>query len=179
MRNLKYAIFMLPVIILLAGGCSMSEQISIEDEKAAIAQVVDNSIGWAKNKDKDLLFQSLAQDADFFIYHPDSRSTIVGFEAFKDMTERIFMNEAFRATGYDIRDLRITLSRSGETAWYSAMLDDFGEWQGQPTVWKDARWTGVLEKRDGRWVIVQMHFSFASDAPREDESGESGEGETG
>jgi len=25
------------------------------------------------------------------------------------------------------------------------------------------RWTGVVEKRDGRWVIVQQHFSFASD----------------
>lgn len=25
------------------------------------------------------------------------------------------------------------------------------------------RWTGVLEKRDGKWLIVQMHFSFASD----------------
>jgi hypothetical protein len=24
----------------------------------------------------------------------------------------------------------------------------------------------VLEKRAGRWVIVQMHFSFASDRPK-------------
>ena len=23
-------------------------------------------------------------------------------------------------------------------------------------------WTGVLEKRDGRWVTVQQHFSFAA-----------------
>jgi hypothetical protein len=29
--------------------------------------------------------------------------------------------------------------------------------------WKDTRWTGVLEKRNGKWLIVQMHFSFASD----------------
>lgn len=25
------------------------------------------------------------------------------------------------------------------------------------------RWTGVLEKRDGRWVIVQMHGSLEAD----------------
>jgi len=24
----------------------------------------------------------------------------------------------------------------------------------------DTRWTGVMEKRAGRWLIVQMHFSF-------------------
>jgi hypothetical protein len=38
-----------------------------------------------------------------------------------------------------------------------------GEWNGKPSCWKDTRWTGVLEKREGRWVIVQMHFSFAKD----------------
>jgi hypothetical protein len=46
------------------------------------------------------------------------------------------------------------------------MLDDLAEWDGKPTGWKDTRWTGVLEKRDGHWVIVQMHFSFASDRPK-------------
>jgi hypothetical protein len=25
------------------------------------------------------------------------------------------------------------------------------------------RWTGTLEKRDGKWVIVQMHFSFSTE----------------
>jgi len=24
----------------------------------------------------------------------------------------------------------------------------------------NVRWTGVLEKRDGRWLIMQMHFSY-------------------
>ena len=38
---------------------------------------------------------------------------------------------------------------------------------GQPGCWQDTRWTGVLEKRDGRWVIMQMHFSFAADGASE------------
>jgi ketosteroid isomerase-like protein len=63
----------------------------------------------------------------------------------------------------EIRDLRIHVSRSGDVAWYSAMLDDLGEWDGKPVGARDIRWTGVLEKRDGRWVIVQMHGSVASD----------------
>jgi ketosteroid isomerase-like protein len=54
-------------------------------------------------------------------------------------------------------------SRSGDVAWYSAMLDDQGEWDGKPTGAKDIRWTGVLEKRHGRWVVVQMHGSVAVD----------------
>jgi hypothetical protein len=51
-------------------------------------------------------------------------------------------------------------------AWWACILDDLGEWDGRPIGWKDTRWTGVLEKRDGRWLIVQMHFSFAADLVR-------------
>lgn len=114
-------------------------------------------------KDRKLLLDSVAQDLDFFIYHPDSRSTIVGFDAFIRMVDQVFMNEAFRATGFSVRDLKINISNSGDVAWYSAILDDHGEWQGRPSSWIDTRWTGVLEKRKGKWVIVQMHFSFAAD----------------
>ena len=78
------------------------------------------------------------------------------------------MNPAFKATGFEVRELRITLSKSGDVAWYSAMLDDFGEWAGTPTAWINARWTGVLEKRVGHWVIVQMHFSFPTDGEDEE-----------
>ena len=38
-----------------------------------------------------------------------------------------------------------------------------GEWDSKPTGARDIRWTGVLEKRDGRWAIVQMHGSVARD----------------
>lgn len=41
--------------------------------------------------------------------------------------------------------------------------DDLCEWDGKPGGWKDTRWTGVLEKRGGKWLIMQMHFSSAAD----------------
>jgi hypothetical protein len=73
------------------------------------------------------------------------------------------MSPDFKATHYKIWDLRINLSRSSDVAWYSCMLEDCAEIKGEPGCWKDTRWTGVLEKREGKWVIVQMHFSFAAD----------------
>jgi ketosteroid isomerase-like protein len=132
-------------------------------DRAEIEQVIHDSIGWALTKDLDRLFSIMAQDAEFFIFHPDSRSTIVGFEAFKALGERVWMQEAFKATDYAIRELRIQLSQSGTVAWFSCYLDDHAEWNGRPTGWDNARWTGVLEKRGGRWLVVQMHFSFAKD----------------
>ncbi|MEZ5196975.1 MAG: nuclear transport factor 2 family protein [Bacteroidales bacterium] len=132
-------------------------------EKEKVSRVVHNSIGWALDKDLDLLYGCFVQDSSFFIFHPDSAGTIIGFESFKNLAERVFMNDAFKATGYEIRDLKTQISRSGTTAWFSCNLDDFGEWNGQPSAWINARWTGVLEKIGGKWLIAQMHFSFPID----------------
>jgi hypothetical protein len=43
-----------------------------------------------------------------------------------------------------------------------SVLDDINEYKGNPASWVNVRWTGVLEKRAGNWVIVQMHFSKAN-----------------
>lgn len=152
---------LLALAFVLVISCAKTPPRDPAKDRAEIARVVSNSITWALDKNSDLLFSSVAQDSSFFIFHPDSASTIVGFDAFKKMVNDFFMQDGFKATGSSIRDMRIDISKSGDVAWYSAILDDFGEWNGKPTAWRNTRWTGVLERRDGKWVIVQMHFSFA------------------
>ena len=132
-------------------------------EKRQIREVISASIGWAATKDTDLLYGCLAQDERFFIFHPDSESTIRGFEAFKRYVERLFLDDAFKATGFEIKELDIHIVESGNVAWFACLLDDHGEWNGKPVSRIDVRWTGVLEKQKDRWKIVQMHFSKASD----------------
>jgi hypothetical protein len=132
-------------------------------EKAIVEKTIHDAIGWALTKDSDRLFSIMAQDNELFILHPDSSSTIVGFEAFKQLGQRTWLREEFKATDFAVRDLRLKFAELGNAAWYSAMLDDHAEWNGEPIGWDNCRWTGTLEKRSGRWVIVQMHFSFAKD----------------
>lgn len=59
------------------------------------------------------------------------------------------MNPRFTATYTEVKDLRINLSRSGDVAWYSAILDDLGEWDGRQIGNRDIQWTGVPGKRAG------------------------------
>ena len=134
-----------------------------EIDRIEVEKTIHTNIGWALTKDIDRLFASVAQDEDFFIFHPDSKSTIIGFEAFKNMAERSWMKDAFKATDYAIKDLRVTFAELGNVAWFSCLLDDHAEWNGQPGGWDNCRWTGALEKRAGKWVTVQMHFSFPKD----------------
>ena len=131
-----------------------------EDEPEKIEQSIRDCIGWAKNKDFRRLYSIIANDSDFLEVHPDG-SVVKGFEEFKK-GEKFWGSADFKAVRYEIRDLRINLSKSGDVAWFFCLLDDINEWKGQPANWENTRWTGVLEKRDDRWVMVQQHFSFAA-----------------
>jgi hypothetical protein len=73
------------------------------------------------------------------------------------------MKDAFKATDFAVKDLRVKFAKLGNVAWYSCFLDDHALWDGQPAGRDNARWTGTLEKRNGKWVVVQMHFSFPKD----------------
>jgi ketosteroid isomerase-like protein len=133
-------------------------------ELGHIERSIRGCIGWAKDKDFRLLYSLIANDPDFLEVHPDG-AVIKGFEEFKK-GERFWGSPDFKAVRYEIRDLKIKLSRSGEVAWFFCILDDINEWKGQPASWENTRWTGVLEKRDGRWVMAQQHFSFAAEEER-------------
>ena len=133
--------------------------INIKVEKEEIAKTVSSCIGWFKDKDFDLLFSVVAQDSNYISVHPTD-NVIKGFSMFKKNSE-FFRNPEFLYVRHALKDLKITLSESGNVAWYYCRLDDINTYKGRSANWENARWTGVVEKRNGKWVIVQQHFSFA------------------
>jgi len=161
-------LFFISLVLLLLGGCQgMKQAVNVDTKKAVIKKVIETSIGWAANKDTTALYACFAKDDTLFYFSPSDAGNISGFKAFTDLTENFFMLDDFKAIRYEVKELYIGLSKSGDAAWWHARLDDFNEWKGQPANWENVRWTGVLEKREGNWLIVQMHFSFATDAPKE------------
>jgi len=131
-----------------------------EAEELRVEKAIHNSIGWAKTKDINLLYSIIANDTNYLEVHPTDR-VVKGFRDFKK-AEAFWMSPDFKAVRYEISELKINFSRSGDVAWFFCRLDDMNEWKGQPANWENTRWTGVLEKRDTAWIMVQMHFSFAS-----------------
>lgn len=136
---------------------------NLEAEKAAVAQVIHDAICWALTKDRALQESTMAHDENLAVIWTSSDSAVFGWKQYVKLFD-IWMDPRFKATLTEIRDLRINISPSGDVAWFSATLDDLGEWDGKPVGARDIRWTGVLEKQDGKWVFVQMHGSQASDA---------------
>lgn len=141
-------------------GCK-KDTIDIARERMLIEKTIRSSIGWAADKNLALLYNVIVNDTSFLEVHPGDK-IIRGFREFRK-SEEFWMSNDFKAVKYEIWDLKISISHSGDAAWWFCMLNDMNTWKGEPANWENTRWTGVMEKRDGRWQIVQQHFSFAAD----------------
>ena len=126
----------------------------------AVKKAIVQSISWAIEKDFEAMFRLWADNLFHFWLFSDSQ--VIGLDNFKKYAEQ-WRDPDFRGTHSDFRDLRIVFSRSGDVAWYSCNLDDCGSYKGQESCLKNVFQTGVLEKRDGRWVHVLMHGSYPVD----------------
>ena len=157
-------------VINLAGGMDMNSDINFESEMANIREVIENSIGWAQTKDTTVLYNCFVQDSSLFFFNPDNAGNIDGFDSFRKLTEGFFMQDGFKAVSFKIKDMKLGISQSGKTAWWSCYLDDFNEYNGQPANWVNVRWSGVLDKIDDQWKIMQMHFSHAIEDFRSDDN---------
>jgi ketosteroid isomerase-like protein len=132
-------------------------------ERTVIAEVIRNNIMWALTKDVEVQKDTMAHDEELFYFWTGSTHVVSGWKEHKKCFE-MWMDPRFKTVRTEVRDLVIHLSHSGDVAWYSATLDDVVSWDGKVSTFGEGpRWTGVLEKRDGRWVIVQMHASLAAD----------------
>jgi hypothetical protein len=133
-----------------------------------VKAVIEDSIGWAIDKDLDRLLQIFANDDDLLIWWVGSNGGADGIDDLKKTAETVWMTPDFKATRFEFRDVRIRFSKDGTIAWYACELDDCGIWKGEEHCASNIRKTGVLEKRGEQWTIVQSHASWPIDNIPED-----------
>ena len=114
--------------------------------ETTVANVLDAFHAAASRADEEAYFALLAPDAVFL--------GTDGTERWDKATFRAFSHPYFaqgKGWTYKPRDRHVTLSRDGRVAWFDELLDNesYGECRG----------SGVLEKTDGGWRIVQYNLS--------------------
>lgn len=159
-------ILMITVLLVVAAAAGFplpaQQENASNPEYEIVKQVITDSLGWAKTKDYNRLESIWADDETIFSHFLFSRNTIIGKKAFMNNAEK-FRSPDFKATRTEYRDFRIIFSKSGDVAWFSCNFDDCGEYKGQEFCVENALKTGVLEKRTGKWVLVQVHSSYPAD----------------
>ena len=144
------------VLFLLISACS--QKVDLEVEKARVKDVVDQITGVLETEDMEQLSQITANNEDIVIFGTDADERIVGWPDLKKLMQKQFATTETKKIS--VRDQVIKLHDSGQVAWFSQRADWQISIQGKDFQLDGVRISGVLEKRDGRWVNVQLHYSL-------------------
>ena len=159
MKNPFTTISVVLILSLTFTDRGLSQGITLSDSEV-VKRTIEQAIGWAIEKDFDAMFRLWADD--LLISWVFSNDVVVGLDNFKTFAEQ-WKDPDWHGTRFDFKNLRVVFSRSGDLAWYSSFLDDCSSYKGKESCMENVFVTGVLEKRDGRWVHVLMHGSYPVD----------------
>lgn len=148
-------LFVIAAALTVTAGCG--QRVDVAAEKAKVKSVVDQFEQFWETEDVGLLSQIMAHDTDMVNSGTDAAEYFVGWEAFKASVEQ--MLPALDKVKINVKEQSIKVHSSGQVAWFAQVWDWDLEVEGQPMHSEGQRLSGVLEKRNGKWVIVQFHNS--------------------
>jgi uncharacterized protein (TIGR02246 family) len=166
---MKKSFMVIPLVFLLcfSFGCQQQREemaeapepvVNIEAEKAAVSALIDDLVTSWQAEDMDLFSRIFAYDDDMVMFGTDAAEHFVGWEPIKESMQKQI--DAAENIQVSIRELSIKVHKSGQVAWFSLFMDLKGESMGEAFSIEGMRSTGVAEKRDGNWLIVQLHASL-------------------
>ena len=133
-------------------------KVDMEASKKEAKVVIDQFKEFWETENMELLSEIMSHDPDMINFGADATEYFVGWENLNSSVEQ--MLPAFDSTKINVQDQVIDVDSSGNVAWFSQIWNWDLSWQGTPVKVDGKRLTGVLEKRDGKWVIVQFHSSM-------------------
>lgn len=155
MKNHILLLFAAIIII----SCNKTEKkVDSATEIAEIENTLEKYI-MANEKEDFVLIESIwAPQDDIVLYGTDSDERLVGWGNIKEVIKKQF--SLIENTYISSSDQIIKVSDCGNTAWFAERLNYNFIYKGTAHSYDNIRFTGVMEKMDGRWVLVQAHLSL-------------------
>jgi len=162
---MKKLLMVIPLVFLLCFtfSCQQAEEVAeepvvdVEAEKANILAVFDQYAEAWKALNIDLFSEIFSHDADMVIF--DTQTRYDGGEAWQERIQNSFA--LIEDVNVTFRDYSIKIHPSGTIAWLSAFEDATWTLEGQPNEVTGMRITWILEKIEGKWIIVEGHWSVS------------------
>ncbi len=158
MKNLL--IIGLVAVVLISCNKADNKKITFDPvkEKEKVALVLEKYVIANEKQNLNLIKEVWASKPDILVFGTNSDETIIGWEAIRDALKEQFKN--IEDTYISVRDQKIEVNETGNTAWFSEFVNYNYIYRGKPVKYEGLRFTGVLEKIDDEWLIVQSHMSI-------------------
>ena len=152
----KSSILILCTLLLTLSYCT--ESADTRPPEARVKEVLDDYVKAWKAGDVDMMSKIWANDEDVVVIGTDAPERLIGWETLHKTYVKLF--DIMKDTDIAVRNQKIKVSKSGTVAWYSQNITMNFIANGQPASVPNIRLTGVLEKRNNHWVLVQNHSSL-------------------
>ena len=132
----------------------------IVSDQRSVEAVLDQYLRAFHTRDQESVSQVYAHNDDLVVFGSNPADRRFGWNATREYIQKYFAEVT--AIDITVKERKIKIHQSGETAWFAQVLD-WRETAGKEIATIDGlRISGVLEKREGRWQIVQLHASGPS-----------------
>ena len=155
---IKFTSLITVLTVLLFASCGDCEKkFSVADETIAIEQLLENYIIANETQDFDLIESIWAPESDIILYGTDSHERLMGWTNIRNAVKSQFgqIDETYISASNQF----IKINCTGSTAWFAEALSYNFMYNGEAKKYEGLRFTGVLEKMDGQWKLVQAHLS--------------------
>jgi ketosteroid isomerase-like protein len=108
-----------------------------------------------EKKDVGALMKLIAPGANVVFFEADEKGRYVG----ADQVKSAYENSLKQVKSVKAEYKWTSVGSKGDVGWFATEVL-FNVDTGEDKFKQLGRWTGVLEKKDGKWGLVQSHFSF-------------------
>lgn len=145
-------------LMMFTSSCNIDHEKKCKEDKEAIENLLENYILANENQDLDLIEKIWSPDEEIVLYGTDSDERLVGWSNIRTAIKEQF---GFISDTYiSASNQFIKLNCTGNTAWFAETLNYNYMYQGMAHKFEGLRFTGVVEKIDGKWLLVQAHLSL-------------------
>lgn len=151
-------ILILPITLFGLLSCSSEPEIDLVAERDNALQVLENFNKAHEERNLDLLLSCFSDKPDIIILGTDENELWVDKVSFGQAQKRAY--ETFANVKLSERDKVLHLCKTGGQAWFYMRVNWYVESAGKQYTFDGIRTTGVLEKDNDKWQIVQLHTSM-------------------
>jgi ketosteroid isomerase-like protein len=148
----------LMVYMVIGGASWVPAAMSVTSDNTQLETTVRALVRANAEKDLPAMSKLMAHDADITSYTIGGRKYVGWPDLERDMKE-----EFGKVAALDLPISELKVWSKGDIGWYTMELDYvriFGQGQDQQRAVMPLRETGVLERRNGQWVLLSWHESL-------------------
>jgi len=151
-------LFMFFVALIFAACTGVKKQeVDVKMETNAIKLVLEKYAIANENQDMVMIEEIWCPSEQIVSFGTVSTEKMVGWSEIKRAVEKQFGR--FSDTFISYRDQIIQVNETGNTAWFSEIINYNFIMDGEAHSYEGLRYSGVLVKKEGKWLLVQTHMS--------------------